>query len=729
MAGGVGRSERRSRAMLAVSALFLLFTALAGYLNSTVVNGDHFADLINQVRQDENVKNEVGQALAAAAIDANPDMIAIEPAIAAVAGTVIGSPYLDRVFTPTIRSFHQALTVSGSDSVALTIADVGATVATALKQFVPQAAVVIPPDFSVTLAEVGGQSGIAAQIIPLVRAISTLAWLMPFLALISVGLALLWAPKRRVAMVRLGWVLMAVGGFLGLIVLGMNLAAALLDSSTLSGAVASAALTEFSQPLAVRFIATVVLGGLIVAAAGALLPQVDLAGHLQTVRSIATRRPQNSALAILRSLGLISIGLLIVLFPGVGAQAVIVLVGLGVVMVGVTELDLLAELSRDSDEQLESDQPGNGPGLKKWLIPVAASAAGLIVLGALVLPQHLPQAGDQLTPVASAEGCNGSVDLCDVPFDKVVIPATHNSMSIADGTWFLAEQPKDMVDSLDDGVRGLLVDTWYARPTENGGAITGDRSLAGAEEALVNTYGSEVAKSVRRTIDRVRRSAPSGPEVPYFCHTVCEIGSEPMLPVMQRLHTWLQQHPREVVVLFIQDTVTPTDTAEVLRTAGLADLSYAHAQGAPWPTLQQMIDIDKRLVVLMENNGGGTDYPFLHQGFDLVQDTEYTFGKASDFTCSLKRGTADSPLFSVNHWLASFATLVSSAEEVNSYDVLKARIDDCEQVRGRIPSMIAVNWYDRGALFRVVEELNRKVVAEHAAEGSGSPRPSAPSNP
>ena len=71
--------------------------------------------------------------------------------------------------------------------------------------------------------------------------------------------------------------------------------------------------------------------------------------------------------------------------------------------------------------------------------------------------------------------------------------------------------------------------------------------------------------SIRRTIDRVRRAEPIGPAEPYFCHTVCEIGAEPMAPVMQRLNAWMDAHPREVVVLFIQDTVTPADTAAVLR--------------------------------------------------------------------------------------------------------------------------------------------------------------------
>ena len=92
---------------------------------------------------------------------------------------------------------------------------------------------------------------------------------------------------------------------------------------------------------------------------------------------------------------------------------------------------------------------------------------------------------------------------------------------------------------------------------------------------------------------------------------------------MTAVEEWLAAHPREVVTFFVQDEVTPADTAEVFETAGL--LPYVHTQvaGRPWPTLGQMIDSGRRVVVLMENHGGGTTYPWLMQGFDWVQDTPY----------------------------------------------------------------------------------------------------------
>ncbi len=673
---GKVRSNTWSKVLLTLGAIGLFMTGILGWLNAAVVNGENFAGLVNEIRQDEAVKTEIGQAVAVAALDAQPDLIAVEPAIAAGAAAVAGSPLLDGVFTPAIRSFHDAMTEKGSDSAVLKLADLGATATTALEKFVPQAADIVPANLNLTLAEVGGQEGIAGQIIPVIQAVSTLAWVVPLISLLLVALGIWLAPKRRLAIVRFGWMLLVVAGFLGLVVLGLNVAGLFLDDSTLQGAVISAALAVFSQPLSIRFIAIGVVGGLLVASAGALLPQVDVGDQARTAVGYATRRPAATGWAVARALLVIAVGLLIVLFPTISSQVVAVVAGLAVLFYGVTELDVIAERSRAQDEAEEaaalaatghSSEKRRSP--VRWLIPVAAAAVGLLVLAALIIPGNLPQ--DDTIQTASAvntTACNGFDALCDVPFDQVVIPASHNSMSIADGTWFLAEQPKDMVKSLDDGIRGLLVDTWYGQPTEDGGAITAPESLAGAEAELTATYGKDVVASIQRTIDRVRRSKPSGPTEPYFCHTVCEIGPEPMAPVMDRLNTWMDEHP-------VRSSCCSSRTPSRRRTPRRSWRRPA------WPTRptctrrRRMADPapDDRLEQApagADGEQGRRHDPYLHQGFDLVQDTEYTFKSAADFDCSLKRGEPDSPLFSVNHWLASFSALISSAEEVNVYNVL-----------------------------------------------------------
>ena len=495
----------------------------------------------------------------------------------------------------------------------------------------------MPANLNLTLAEVGGQEGIAGQIIPVIQAVSTLAWVVPLISLLLVALGIWLAPKRRLAIVRFGWMLLVVAGFLGLVVLGLNVAGLFLDDSTLQGAVISAALAVFSQPLSLRFIAIGVVGGLLVASAGALLPQVDVGDQARTAIGYATRRPAATGWAVARALLVIAVGLLIVLFPTISSQVVAVVAGLAVLFYGVTELDVIAERSRAQDEAEEaaalaatghSSEKPRSP--VRWLIPVAAAGVGLLVLAALIIPGNLPQNDNiQTASAVNTTACNGFDALCDVPFDQVVIPASHNSMSIADGTWFLAEQPKDMVESLDDGIRGLLVDTWYGQPTEDGGAITAPESLAGAEAELTATYGTEVVASIQRTIDRVRRSKPSGPTEPYFCHTVCEIG-----PSRWR-RSWTGSTPGWTSTR-VRSSCCSSRTPSPRRTPRRSWRRPA------WPTRRtctptapngrpcaQMIDSNKRLVVLMENNGGGDKIPYLHQGFDVVQDTEYTFNEGS----------------------------------------------------------------------------------------------------
>ena len=83
-----------------------------------------------------------------------------------------------------------------------------------------------------------------------------------------------------------------------------------------------------------------------------------------------------------------------------------------------------------------------------------------------------------------------------------------------------------------------------------------------------------------------------------------------------------------------------------------------------------MIRSGQRLVVMLEEGSGGADAPWLVNGFELTQDTPYTFPTVESFSCAANRGPADAPLFLLNHWLSGFTSLVTDAELVNALDVL-----------------------------------------------------------
>jgi hypothetical protein len=176
---------------------------------------------------------------------------------------------------------------------------------------------------------------------------------------------------------------------------------------------------------------------------------------------------------------------------------------------------------------------------------------------------------------------------------------------------------------------------------------------------------------------------------------------------MKRVRAWMADHPRDVVTFIVQDTVTPADTAEVFRKAGLLPYVYTPLADRAWPTLGQMIESGQRLVVMMENRSGGKRYPWLLDAFHWVQDTPYDFPRASDFSCARNRGPADASVFLLNHWITDKKREVSNATEVNARDILLPRAEQCEAERGLRPTFIAVDFYDRGDLFGVVNTLNR----------------------
>ena len=199
---------------------------------------------------------------------------------------------------------------------------------------------------------------------------------------------------------------------------------------------------------------------------------------------------------------------------------------------------------------------------RRW---VAAGAAGLVVLlvGAVVLGAF--PADESLATGGPGEddgACNGRVELCDRSYDDVAFPATHNSMAAAsEPGWFFPEQPDGIVAQLDHGIRVLLIDSWYGQATRRPGIIANtDATRAKALEESRRAIGTATVESALRVRDALDLT-PRGPVGEYLCHGLCELGSTRWLPSMRGVRDWLAAHPREVVTIFVQDEVSPADTA------------------------------------------------------------------------------------------------------------------------------------------------------------------------
>ena len=255
--------------------------------------------------------------------------------------------------------------------------------------------------------------------------------------------------------------------------------------------------------------------------------------------------------------------------------------------------------------------------------------------------------------------CNGSTALCDRSYDQVVFPGTHNSVAATESGFasLNANQTHPITTQLEDGIRVLLLDVTYD----------------GDETAL--------------------------------CHGPCSLGSRPHIEVLLELRGFMDANPDAVLTIIYQDSVEPADVEADFVEAGLVDFTYTH-QGGAWPTLGEMVTSGERLVVTAENEGPPPAW-YQHV-WDLTFDTPFTFTDPSEFSCALNRGQAENPLFLINHWLNTDANLPdrAAAPLANSADVLTQRVEDCREATGRLPTFLAVDFYEEGDLFEVVQALN-----------------------
>jgi hypothetical protein len=330
---------------------------------------------------------------------------------------------------------------------------------------------------------------------------------------------------------------------------------------------------------------------------------------------------------------------------------------------------------------------------------VVLALAGLLVAGIAWLGRP-PAAAVRL----ASNACNGAAELCGRRLDEVVFPGTHNSMSSAEiADWLFPQQERSIRAQLEDGIRALLLDVHYGIPVE-GHVKTDLDSESGSREKLERAVGKEGVDAAMRIRDRLA-GKDEGPRGLYLCHGFCELGATPLPGALEQIHEFLVQNPDEVLVLVVEDYVTPADLAGAFAESGLDGLVYRGTPGPPWPTLRELVDGRQRVLVLTETGRPGI--PWIHPAFEVMQETPYHFARVEELSCVANRGGTAGSLFLMNNWIDTTpAPKPSNAAIVNAYDALVARAKQCQAERGRLPTVLAVDFYRTGELFRAVRSLN-----------------------
>lgn len=684
-------------ALAVLTAVVLATVLLSVWADRVLLNEDRFsARIASTLRQDE-MNRYLADELTEQVLARAPELMGVRPAIEAVLSEALRTRTAIVGARAALREAHRGVTLGvAEESITIDLQAVFTLAAALMQRGAPDIAERFEAGLDTTrldAAAVGLRTGLFERM----QTLADIRWPLTAAGLVLLGCVVIAAPSRRTGFLFAAGAI-AGTGLIGLI--GQRAAEVWLVQLLPEDEDARVAVTLAWRTVLREYqgwnVALLALGiaGAVGALANARLPDRTAAREFIT-RSAWGRTTAGMALAIA--------GLALARWP-LDAVRVIVVAG-GVVVAGGGVFLLL----RSALAGLQGVRPHEYADRVRdaRVLLTAYAVIAMFVIGASVSVWFATTLEVEPSPVEPAPitVCNGHQLLCDRPLDQVTFPGTHNSMSAASVRgWYFPSQRDGIAQQLRDGVRALLIDTYYGIASPQGVRTVIESEVR--REQLVAEHGEEVVAAAERIAERL---APGGEEALFLCHSFCELGATPLSSALLDIRDYLDANPSEFLVILVQDQTTAEDTIAEFELADLADRAYAHPLGEDWPTLGALLADGKQLLVLVEHEGASPeDTDWYQPAFaGLVRETTFDARTPAQLTCTPGRGEPGSPLFLMNHWINERPPYPARALAVNTRDLIVGRARDCaEDWGGQVPNIVAVDFYDTGDLFAAVAELN-----------------------
>lgn len=262
--------------------------------------------------------------------------------------------------------------------------------------------------------------------------------------------------------------------------------------------------------------------------------------------------------------------------------------------------------------------------------------------------------------------CYGHEELCDRKYNEVCFASSHNTMSNEDDGWFPPDNKHNITSQLQYGVRGLALDLHYHK-----------HSI-------------------------------------YLCHKYCELGSKSLFDGLLEIKDFMDEHPNEIIYIFFESYVSNFEVAEMIISAGLSDRAYAHNATVGWPTLRQMIESSKTLIVTSDRGGFDATPPWMHFAYNLghysgpvtTRDENGLLDKnAMDCWAGQIKGKPHK-LYWLNHFGLAPFTIQALSESINYNPFLRERAFECWEEASHIPNFYSLTFVEQSDLMEVVDAIN-----------------------
>lgn len=260
----------------------------------------------------------------------------------------------------------------------------------------------------------------------------------------------------------------------------------------------------------------------------------------------------------------------------------------------------------------------------------------------------------------SVAQCNGDTSLCNRKYHQVAYLTTHNAFNCDDDGFLFPNQNHNLTKQLNNGVRAFMLDVY----NQNG--------------------------------------------IPTVYHGLSILGTKPLVYELNQVKNFLDSNQNEIITLILECNISSVMFENSLITAGLTSYLYTKLPSDDWLTLQEMIDQNKRLVILSDINDALPGQEWYHYVWSHAVETNYSYADSSEFSCDYNRGYEENDLFILNHFITGITGFGSEAEAtiVNSYSCLANRALSCMNIHNKFPNFITVDFYEKGDALAVVNMLN-----------------------
>ncbi|KAJ1922195.1 hypothetical protein H4219_000057 [Mycoemilia scoparia] len=295
--------------------------------------------------------------------------------------------------------------------------------------------------------------------------------------------------------------------------------------------------------------------------------------------------------------------------------------------------------------------------------------------------------------------CNGYEELCSRNYTDVTFPATHNSFAYRIDN-IAANQELPITEQLDDGVRAFMLDLHQKNRNTIPPGINVRRKRSGQPKPP--------------------SSSNSTTEIS-LCHTMCLLLYDgPLVDELAHFKRYLDDNTQEVITIFFEnvDSFAPKEIASNFEAVGLDKYAFAPniTDGSiDWPTLGDMVNDNKRLVVFSDRSANTKEVPWLLPQGDFVAQTSFEVLNGTTFPCSPDH--PNKPLVILNHFAYTQKTLLGNVlpipiydgvQNINSAQSFRDQLNMCnDTLKDKAPNFVAVDFYNKGDLFDVVAQVNK----------------------